>query len=273
MKTRIPPDPVRLSGMSTREVREAFLLDGLFAAGEVRMEYVLVERAIAGAAVPATAPLALPAVSDAPFCARREVGVMNLGGEGVVTVDGVAFPLAPRDALYIGRGSRAVEFASREAGAPARFWFVSYPAHRDCPTTPVHQAEAEPVRLGSREQSNERTIYKYIHEGGVESCQLVMGWTELEKGSVWNTMPPHTHLRRSEIYLYFGLPGDACVFHFLGRPDETRHVVVRNEEAVISPSWSMHAGAGLTNYGFVWSMGGENQEFGDMQAAPLDALR
>ena len=273
MKTRIPPDPTRFTRMSSQELREAFLLNGLFAAGELRMEYMLAERAIAGAAVPVGAPLVLPEVGGQPFCARRELGVMNIGGDGAVSVDGVEFALGSHDALYVGRGSCEVQFTSRRPESPARFWLVSYPAHRACPITLVRQADAEPVSLGSRERSNARTIYKYIHEGGVDSCQLVMGWTELVAGSMWNTMPPHTHLRRSEIYLYFNLPEDSRVFHIMGAPGETRHVVVANEEAVVSPSWSMHSGAGLSAYGFVWAMGGENQEFGDMQGIALDALR
>jgi 4-deoxy-L-threo-5-hexosulose-uronate ketol-isomerase len=201
---------------------------------------------------------------------------LNIGGPGTVTVDGVEHPLATRDGLYVGRGSKSITFASDSAGmpaTPARYYLLSFPAHAAHPTVRIRQSEAEAVRLGSRESANQRTLYKLIHPGGARSCQLVMGFTVLEPGSVWNTMPPHTHDRRMEVYLYFDLPADGRVFHFMGRPEATRHLVVAEGQAVISPSWSIHCGAGTAAYSFCWGMGGENQAFDDMDPAALDQLK
>ncbi len=198
--------------------------------------------------------------------------MINIGCEGTVTVDGSEFTMARLDALYIGRGSRDIAFASADAANPARFYLVSYPAHAAHPTTHARIADAEPVRLGSSKECNERTIYKYIHPAGIKSCQLVMGCTQLEGGSVWNTMAPHTHERRSEVYMYFDLAETAAVFHFMGQPQETRHIVVRDGQVVISPSWSIHAGAGTTNYSFVWAMGGENQDFTDTDGIQVGTI-
>ena len=275
MEVRYAPDPVRFERMTTAEVRECFLVDTLFAADRIAMLYSSADRAIVGSAVPATAALTLAAAPELraeTFCERRELGVLNVGGPGTVTVDGVEHPLAARDALYVGRGSRSITFASDSAEAAARYYLLSFPAHATHPTVAIPQAAAEAVRLGSREACNERTLYKLIHPGGARSCQLVMGFTVLEPGSVWNTMPPHTHDRRMEVYLYFGMPADARVFHFLGRPDATRHLVVADGQAVISPSWSIHCGAGTAAYSFCWGMGGENQAFDDMDHLTLGQL-
>ncbi|NJL27907.1 MAG: 5-dehydro-4-deoxy-D-glucuronate isomerase, partial [Thermoanaerobaculia bacterium] len=206
-------------------------------------------------------------------CERRELGILNIGGAGTVTVDGVEYPLANRDALYVGRGSKTIGFASDAAETPARYYLVSFPAHTAYPTTLVRPSDTEPVRLGSAETANQRTLYKLIHPGGVKSCQLVMGFTVLEPGSVWNTMPPHTHERRMEVYLYFDMPADARVFHFMGRAEATRHLVVASGQAVISPSWSIHCGAGTGAYTFCWAMGGENQAFDDMDFLTLAQLK
>jgi len=276
MDVRYTADPVRFDRMTTAEVRESFLVDTLFAADRISMVYSSADRAIVGSAVPASAPLTLesaPELRADTFCARRELGVLNVGGPGTVTVDGVEHVLAGRDALYVGRGSRAVTFASDSTGRPARYYLLSFPAHAAHPTVRIRQSEAEQVRLGSREASNQRTIYKLIHPGGAPSCQLVMGFTVLEPGCVWNTMPPHTHERRMEVYLYFDLPADARVFHFMGRPEATRHLVVADAQAVISPSWSIHCGAGTGAYSFCWGMGGENQAFDDMDHLTLDQLK
>ena len=276
MDVRYTADPVRFDRMTTAEVRESFLVDTLFAADRISMVYSSADRAIVGSAVPASAPLTLesaPELRADTFCARRELGVLNVGGPGTVTVDGVEHVLAGRDALYVGRGSRAVTFASDSTGRPARYYLLSFPAHAAHPTVRIRQSEAEQVRLGSREASNQRTIYKLIHPGGAPSCQLVMGFTVLEPGCVWNTMPPHTHERRMEVYLYFDLPADARVFHFMGRPEATRHLVVAEGQAVISPSWSIHCGAGTGAYSFCWGMGGENQAFDDMDHLTLDQLK
>jgi 4-deoxy-L-threo-5-hexosulose-uronate ketol-isomerase len=276
MRIHETPDRARLPGMSADELRRGFLIDGLFRADAVELVHWDLDRAVIGGAVPVTQKLVLPAppaLRAATLTERRELGVLNLGGPGSIAVDGRRYPMASRDALYVGRGAHAISFESDHAAAPARFYLVSYPAHQEHPTRHASFAAAEPVRLGTRRDANERTIYKYIHEGGIQSCQLVMGLTLLEEGSVWNTMPPHRHLCRTEIYLYFDLPSEACLMHFMGEPAETRHLVVRNEQAVLSPSWSIHVGAGTRRYGFIWSMGGENREFADMEAVPVPSLR
>jgi len=240
------------------------------------MVYSNADRAIVGSAVPATKTLTLESAAELraeTFCERRELGVLNIGGPGTVTVDGVEHPLAGRDGLYVGRGSKAITFASDSVETPARYYLLSFPAHAAHPTVRIRQSEAEAVRLGNRESANQRTIYKLIHPGGARSCQLVMGFTVLEPGCVWNTMPPHTHERRMEVYLYFDVPADVRVFHFMGRPEATRHLVVADGQAVISPSWSIHCGAGTGAYSFCWGMGGENQAFDDMDHLTLDQLR
>jgi 4-deoxy-L-threo-5-hexosulose-uronate ketol-isomerase len=276
MNIRHLPDPVRFERLTTEEVRENFLVDTLFADDQVSLVYTHADRAIVGSAVPATKTLALeapPELRAETFCQRRELGILNIGGSGIVTVDGVEYALAGRDGLYVGRGANTITFASDSSGAPARFYLLSFPAHATHPTVRIRQAEAEAVRLGSREAANQRTLTKLIHPGGVASCQLVMGFTVLEPGSVWNSMPPHTHDRRMEVYLYFDLAADARVFHFMGRPDATRHLVVADGQAVISPSWSIHCGAGTGAYGFCWGMGGENQAFDDMDRLTVSELK
>jgi len=276
MKVRYTADPVRFERMSTAEIRESFLVDTLFPEDRISMVYSNADRAIVGSAVPATKTLTLESAAELraeTFCERRELGVLNIGGPGTVTVDGVEHPLAGRDGLYVGRGSKAIIFASDSTATPARYYLLSFPAHAAHPTVRIRQSEAEPVRVGSSEKSNQRTIYKLIHPGGARSCQLVMGFTVLEPGCVWNTMPPHTHERRMEVYLYFDVPADVRVFHFMGRPEATRHLVVADGQAVISPSWSIHCGAGTGAYSFCWGMGGENQAFDDMDHLTLDQLR
>ena len=272
MQTRLTVDPVRYARMTTDELRATFLVETLFAPGKIELVYSDVDRAVVGSAVPAGAPLALsapPELRAAFFCERRELGVLNVGGPGSVTVDGNNFPMSNRDCLYVGRGARSVEFA----GNGAAFYLISYPAHAVYPTTHARQSDAEPSCLGAPTECNRRTIYKYIHPAGIKSCQLVMGYTQLEPGSVWNTMPPHTHPRRSEVYLYFDVADTARVFHIMGAPQETRHVVVANRQAVISPMWSVHCACATANYAFCWAMGGENQDFADMDPAPLSQLK
>lgn len=269
-------DSVRSATLSPSVLREHFLIDRLFQAGRCELVTTDIDRAIIGGVVPEAQALTLPngaAMRTAYFAERREIGLLNIGGPGAIEVDGRRFPMAGRDALYIGCGSRDVCFLSDDPARPARYFLASYPAHAAHPTRHARMADATPVRLGAREMANERTIYKYIHEEGIRSCQLVMGFTQLQPGSVWNTMWPHTHDRRSEIYLYFHLPPSACVMHFMGERGATRHIVVRNEEAVISPPWSIHCGAGTQAYGFVWCMGGENQTFDDMDLVSVDELR
>lgn len=258
------------------ELRTAFLVPGLFRDGELTLHMTTLDRVMLGGAVPTHAALTLGAPEElaaAYFTERRELGVLNIGASGTVRVDGATFAMGPRDILYVGRGSQKIVFASDAASAPARFYLVSYPAHAAYPTTLVRRDEANLTVLGAAETANRRELRKYVHPGAVESGQLVMGVTELQQGSVWNTMPPHTHMRRSEVYLYFALPDDAAVVHLMGEPDATRSLIVRNEEAVLSPPWSIHAGCGTQAYAFCWAMGGENQDFTDMQAAPVSALR
>lgn len=276
MDVRFSTDPKGFRSMSTEELRKAFLIENLFVPGEIPMVYSDIDRSITGSAVPANAPLKLlgtkKEMAAEYFAERREIGVINIGAEGVVSVDGKEYPMAYKDALYIGKGVKEIVFSSRSSDKPAMFYFVSYPAHRELPTTHAKFSEAEPVRLGSLKDSNKRTIYKYIHPNGIKSCQLVMGLTELEEGSVWNTMPPHTHQRRSEVYMYFNLEPTAMVIHLMGQPDETRHIIMRNRQAVLNPSWSIHAGGGTQNYTFIWAMGGENQVFDDMDGVAVKEL-
>ena len=270
------PDAVRAARMSTDELRASFLVQGLFEPGAINLRRIDLDRLVLGGAVPANAPLKLEAPADLLatfFCERRELGVLNIGGAGTVTVDGVAYALGNRDLVYVSRGSREVVFASDDAANPARFYLVSYPAHADHPTTLVQASTVQSGELGSMEQANRRRIARYIHSAGVQSAQLVMGMTALEPGSVWNTMPAHTHDRRTEIYLYFDIPENAVVFHQMGEPTETRHLVVRDGEVALSPGWSIHAGCGTTNYAFCWAMGGENLDYADMQVVDTTSLR
>ncbi len=276
MKTYLMADPVRYPRMTTAEVRSAFLLEELAAPGELHLAYVDLDRAVIGFATPLAAPLALPADAElraSYFTERRELGALNIGSAGVIRVDGVSFALDNLDCLYIGRGSREITFESADPNTPAVFYLLSYPAHASYPTTLIHKADADPTELGSMETCNRRTITKYIHLNGVRSCQLVMGVTHLAPGSAWNTMPAHTHMRRSEVYMYFNLPAAARVFHLMGPPEETRHIVMKDREIVVSPGWSIHAGMGTEAYSFCWGMGGENQDYADMDPAPLETLR
>jgi 4-deoxy-L-threo-5-hexosulose-uronate ketol-isomerase len=276
MDTRYLADGVRYVTMSAAELRDAFLVTSLFAPGELRLIYCEADRAVIGSTVPLGQPVALSAADElraAFFCQRRELGVLNIGGAGSVRVDGTTHALAPLDVLYVGRGSREVVFASDTAQQPAQYYLASYPAHATFPTVLARHAEATKVQLGSQAECNRRTINKYIHPDGIKSCQLVMGVTALEEGSVWNTMPPHTHTRRSEIYLYFDVAPEARVFHFMGRPEETRHLVVADRQAVVSPAWSIHCATATRRYTFCWAMGGENQTFDDMDGVQVGALR
>lgn len=271
----------------TKRLREEFLIDDLFQADEIKLVYSHIDRIITGSAVPVKKTLTLEAGAELRadyFLERREMGVINIGGDGVITIDGKEYRVAYKEAMYIGKGAKDISFASIDAANPAKFYINSTPAHMTYPTVlikPEGVAEEgvvivkdeNKVECGSLEESNHRVICKYILPGQVESCQLVMGMTGLKPGSVWNTMPCHTHDRRMEVYLYFELPEDAFVMHYMGEPQETRHIVMRNEQAVISPSWSIHAGSGSKNYTFIWGMAGENQEFTDMDGIKNQELR
>ena len=276
MKILSAIDPVRARGLNTAELREAFLLENLFQPESVQLIYSENDRAVIGGAVPIKEMLPLRTSKELAanyFAERRELGVLNVGGTGQISVDCKIFKLANRDMLYLGKGAREIIFTSDRNTEPAAFFILSFPAHQNYPHALMRFAEATAVPLGSQENANQRTIYKYIHPGGIPSCQLVMGFTQLQSGSIWNTMPPHTHTRRMEVYMYFDVPESARVFHFMGKPEETRHLVVANRQVVVSPSWSIHSGAGTSAYSFCWGMGGENQAFEDMDAVRLDQLR
>jgi 4-deoxy-L-threo-5-hexosulose-uronate ketol-isomerase len=276
MQTRLSLSPTEYPSLNTEQLRAALLVDTLFALGRVELVYTDADRAIVGSAVPTRSPLTLSADAElraAYFCERRELGVLNIGGSGAVEVDDRRFEMAKLDCLYVGRGSQSIKFTSSDAANPASFYLLSYPAHTAYPTALARLADAVKVELGSVADANRRTIHKYIHTGGIKSCQLVMGFTQLLDGAVWNSMPPHTHARRSEIYMYFDLGPSRRVMHFMGTPQQTRHVVMADRQAVISPSWSIHCGCGTGAYAFCWGMGGENQTFEDMDPTPLDQLR
>jgi len=276
MKTVMMADPVRYPRMTTAELRETFLFSGLCSPGQIHLNYIDLDRTIAGFAAPADAPLTLgtyPELRAEYFLERRELGVLNVGGAGKISVDGQSHELNNLDVLYISRGRKQVVFSSTDKSKPAAFYLLSYPAHTEFPVALVRKEEANPTELGSVETCNKRTICKYIHLQGARSSQLVMGVTHLAPGSNWNTMPPHTHMRRSEVYMYFNVAEDARVVHLMGPPDETRHIVMADREIVVSPGWSIHAGVGTRAYSFCWGMGGENQDYADMDPAPVQSLR
>lgn len=276
MKLLQMADPVRYPRMTTEELRETFLLNEMFKPGAITLGYVDLDRAVVGGAVPTTGALKLetyPELRSEFFLERRELGVFNIGGPGTVTVDGKEFKLDKMDCLYVGRGSREVTFKSNSADAPAAFYLLSYLAHAEYPTSMVKFKDIDPVKLGAVATCNKRAIYKAIHREGIKSCQLVMGFTLLEEGSNWNTMPPHTHMRRSEIYMYFDVDPAHRVVHLMGPAHETRHLLMADRDIVVSPGWSIHAGVGTTRYGFCWGMGGENQDYGDMDGLAAADLR
>lgn len=279
MQQRYATSPDQLPTFDTKELRERFLVEDLFVPGEVNVVYTHHDRIVLGGAVPAGKQLPLPAFDELRaeyFLANREVGIINVGGTGTVTADGETYTLPNGACLYIGRGTRNIIFsdapAAEETGG-AQFYLFSAPAHTTYETQLVPKGEGTVRELGDPLTSNRRTLHQYIHEKGVQSCQIVMGVTELHPGSMWNTMPAHLHERRTECYLYFGVPDDARVIHLMGQPAETRHLVVADRQAVISPSWSLHSGVGTASYSFVWAMAGENQSFDDMDPAPVTSLR
>ncbi len=274
MKLHYFPSPAAANTLGTEQLRESFLVSGLFQPGQVNAHYTDLDRMIVGAAVPGATPLALPGAKETGtdyFLERREIGILNIGAAGGVRVGATRYALNNLDCLYIGRGEKEVTFENGPSGQ-ALFYFISTPAHAKHPTVLATRAQAEVQELGEAAGANRRRICRYIHLNGIKSCQLVMGFTEFEPGSVWNTMPPHTHSRRTEIYLYFDL-GAQIVIHLMGEPKATRHLVVRDREVVLSPAWSIHAGAGTGSYRFCWAMGGDNQVFHDMDPAPIAELR
>ena len=275
MEIRYAHHPEDFKTYTTEKMRQQFLIPSVMVPGEITLVYSHVDRIIAGGIVPIE-PLALKAGKEMGvsfFLERRELGIINVGPQGTVTLDGETHILDNTDGLYVGLGVKEVLFSSSDPKNPARFYLTSTPAHKEFPTTKILRKDIQPAALGSLAQSNERKIYKYIHPLGVKSCQLVMGMTALETGSMWNTMPTHTHERRMEVYFYFNMPEDSVVFHMMGQPQETRHLVIRNEQAAISPSWSIHSGVGTVNYTFIWGMAGENQTFDDMDHVPMSVLK
>ncbi len=270
------PSPRETAVLDTEELRASFLLEELFTAGEIELVYTDLDRAVVGSAIPGATLLVLgndDALKADFFCQRRELGVLNFGSAGSVTVDGTVYEMGSHDCLYIGRGSKEVSFASADAGDPAVFYLVSYPAHATHPTTKATRDDANRVELGSTDECNERTIFQYIHENGIKSCQLVFGFTEFKPGSIWNTMPCHTHDRRSEVYCYFDVPQGHRVLHMMGQPQESRPLWVADRQIVLSPPWSIHTGCGTASYRFCWAMGGENQAFTDMDRVEIADLR
>ena len=287
MEVRTAASPKDVKYYDTERLREEFLIPEIFKADEITMVYSHVDRIITGGAMPVKGEIKLDAADELRaeyFLERREMGVINIGGDGIISVDGRRINVAHKEAMYIGMGTKEISFASVDGKNPAKFYINSTPAHKTYPTVVIRQEgtpeegvvivkDENKVHLGSVAESNVRTICKYILPGQVESCQLVMGMTHLEPGSVWNSMPCHTHDRRMEVYLYFEVPEDGFVMHYMGEPSQTRHIVMRNEQAVISPSWSIHCGCGSSNYTFIWGMAGENQVFGDMDPVTSDDLR
>ncbi|WP_312372317.1 5-dehydro-4-deoxy-D-glucuronate isomerase [Lachnoclostridium sp.] len=276
MELRTAASPKDVKHYTTDRLREEFLIDDLFKVNEIKLVYSHIDRIITGSAVPVNQELKLTAGDELRaeyFLQRREMGIINIGGKGTITIDGTVNELEHKDGMYIGMGAKDISFASVDATNPAKFYINSAPAHTTYPTVLIKPENCVNVELGSLEGSNHRVICKYILPGQVESCQLVMGMTQLKPGSVWNTMPCHTHDRRMEVYLYFDMQENDMVFHYMGEPTETRHIVMRNEQAVISPSWSIHSGCGTKAYTFIWGMVGENQDFDDMDACDLKDLR
>ncbi|MBR5586699.1 MAG: 5-dehydro-4-deoxy-D-glucuronate isomerase [Clostridia bacterium] len=261
---------------TTERLREEFHIGSLFTKDNTRMVYSHIDRIITAGIMPVHQVMTLEGGKELAsdyFLERREMGCINIGGKGIITVDGVEYVMEPRDGIYIGRGNKEITFKSLDIEAPAKFYISSCPAHKEYPTVKIDISKAKKVPCGCTEDANKRVINQYIHPEVMQSCQLSMGLTNLEPGSVWNTMPSHTHDRRMEVYLYLDMDEDQAVFHMMGEPNETRHIIMHNEEAVISPSWSIHSGVGTKNYSFIWAMCGENQEFTDMDHIATRDLR
>lgn len=276
MEIRFQSSPKEVKGMCTEELRSNFLIQELMKADELTLVYSHYDRVIIGGVKPLKQKIMLPNEAELRadyFLERRELGIINVNGAGTVEADGVRYELNKLDAVYLGKGTKEVSFSSKSANDPACFFLMSTTAHHTYPNQKMTKEEASPVNLGETATANKRTIYKYIHADGIQSCQLVMGLTVLAEGSVWNSVPPHTHTRRMEVYFYFDVPEQHRLFHLMGEPTETRHIVMGNHEAVISPPWSVHCGPGTTNYGFIWAMAGENYTFTDMDPVAIAEMK
>ena len=276
MNNRYANHPNDSKKYDTNQLREHYMVEEIFNDDKVELTYSHVDRIIFGGIKPVNESLKLEAGKSMGvdyFLERREIGVINVGGEGIVSIDGEVFALNNKDGLYIGKGNKDIIFKSSNPKNPAKFYINSVPAHKEYKTVKIEIEKANPVKMGDNSTLNKRTIYQYVHPNVCESCQLLMGLTILEPGSVWNTMPCHTHERRMEVYFYFDMEEDTRVIHLMGEPTETRHLIVKNEQAIISPSWSIHSGVGTSNYTFIWGMCGENQTFTDMDHISMDTLR
>ncbi len=276
METRYAHHPEDIKKYTTDELRREFLVETLFEAGKVHLTYTHVDRMIFGGVTPAVKELTITLDKElgvSYFLERRELGIINIGGEGSVILDGTEYDMQQRDGLYVGKGTKEVLFRSKDSSNPAKFYINSAPAHHAYPTVKIDIKKIDPLQMGAPDTLNERRIYQYVHPNVCESCQLQMGLTMLTPGSVWNTMPCHTHERRMEVYLYFDMEPETRVFHFMGKPDETRHLVMKNEQAAISPSWSIHTGTATSNYTFIWGMCGENITYSDMDQVKMEDLR
>lgn len=276
MPERYACSPLEATGMNADQLRQAFAITELFIPDKQTFTYSHHDRMIIGGITPTSSSVSLSnysALKSDYFLQRREMGIINVGGEGNITTDNNNYQVSKLDCVYLGKGTRNVSFLSNDVNNPAKFYILSSPAHHEFASAVMKNTEATPAAMGTLATSNERTIFKYIHEDGIKSCQLVMGVTVLKQGSVWNTMPAHTHNRRMEVYLYFDVAADQRVFHFMGEPNETRHVVMGNHEAIISPPWSIHSGCGTSNYSFIWGMAGENQSFADMDHVKIENLK
>jgi 4-deoxy-L-threo-5-hexosulose-uronate ketol-isomerase len=276
MEVRFQCSPKEVKGMCTEELRSNFLIQELMKADEIKLVYTHFDRVIVGGVKPVGKAVELPNEAELRaeyFLERRELGIINVAGAGTVVADGVTYELNKLDCLYLGKGTKAVSFTSKSKDDAAHFFLMSTTAHHTYPNAKMAKEESAQVNLGEKATANERTIYKYIHADGIQSCQLVMGVTALKDGSVWNSVPPHTHTRRMEVYFYFDLPEAHRLFHLMGEPQETRHVVMANHEAIISPPWSVHCGPGSTNYTFIWAMAGENYTFTDMDPVAIAEMK
>jgi 4-deoxy-L-threo-5-hexosulose-uronate ketol-isomerase len=276
MQVRFQNSPAETALMNTQQLRDNFLVQQLMQPNKIELVYSHYDRVIIGGVVPTTQKIMLPNEDELKanyFLERRELGIINIGAKGTVWADGLSYEINKLECVYLGKGTKEVYFESSDANNPANFYLLSAAAHHTYPNKMMTKAEAAPVHLGDISTSNKRTIYKYIHNEGIQSCQLVMGLTTLEAGSVWNSVPPHTHTRRMEVYFYFDVAEANRVMHFMGEPQQTRHLVIANNEAAIAAPWSMHFGVGTASYGFIWGMAGENKEFTDMDAQPIPSLK